>query len=30
MKFMSLINTFLSPAIGGAGAASSVRILSTP
>jgi polysaccharide export outer membrane protein len=30
MKFMSLINTFLSPANGGAGAASSVRILSTP
>ena len=30
MKFMSLINTFLSPAIGGAGAASSVRILGTP
>ena len=30
MKFMSLINTFLSPAIGGAGAASSVTILSAP
>jgi len=30
MKFMSLINTFLSPAIGGAGAASSVTILTAP
>jgi len=29
-KFMGLINTFLAPAIGGAGAAASVSILTTP
>jgi polysaccharide export outer membrane protein len=29
-KFMGLINTFLAPAIGGAGAASSVSILTAP
>lgn len=30
LKFMGLINTFLAPAVGGAGAAASVSILSAP